>query len=207
MKSFRYTLVTDGSFDRCLLYHIDWLLADLGLAGIDGTWADLRGMGRATTTLFERVVMAAESFPADLIIVHRDAESQSASARRAEIRLAARSLATPCVCLVPVRMTEAWLLGDEAAIREAAGDPRGRQPVPLPGRHRWEAGNSKLELHRALQAASGLQGRRLARFDAASAAHRVAERTESFAHLRGLASFDDFESELRATLSLLSRPS
>jgi hypothetical protein len=29
-------------------------------------------------------------------------------------------------------MTEAWLLIDEKAIREAAGNPKGRQPLNLP---------------------------------------------------------------------------
>jgi hypothetical protein len=38
----------------------------------------------------------------------------------------------PVVCVIPVKMTEAWLLIDEKAIREAAGNPKGRQPLNLP---------------------------------------------------------------------------
>lgn len=64
---------------------------------------------------------------------------------------------TVMIPVVPVRMLEAWLLLDEYAIRYAAGNPRGRQPLKLPPAHeieglvdpktmlaerlRWAAGN------------------------------------------------------------------
>jgi hypothetical protein len=38
----------------------------------------------------------------------------------------------PVVCVVPVRMMEAWLLIDEMAIRRVAGNPNGRIPIELP---------------------------------------------------------------------------
>jgi hypothetical protein len=34
--------------------------------------------------------------------------------------------------VVPVRMTEAWLLADEFAIRSAPGNPNGTQSLDLP---------------------------------------------------------------------------
>ena len=42
------------------------------------------------------------------------------------------------VCVVPVRMQEAWLLIDEAALRRAAGDPNGTQPLAMPDVQRLE---------------------------------------------------------------------
>ena len=72
--------------------------------------------------------------------MHRDAEREFARTRLAEIEAAIKSateaalelIAVKCVRIVPVRMTEAWFLFDEAAIRRAANRPhafRLRRPI------------------------------------------------------------------------------
>lgn len=48
------------------------------------------------------------------------------------IRAIGVQISVPHVCVIPVRMTEAWLLFDEAAIRQAAGNRLGRAPLALP---------------------------------------------------------------------------
>jgi len=88
----------------------------------------------ARAGLTERVRGALELFPADLLFVHRDADREPTATRRDEIRKAVE-IATPnqaTVPVVPVRMTEAWLLIDEPAIRSAAGNPRGTMALDLP---------------------------------------------------------------------------
>jgi len=53
---------------------------------------------------------------------------------------------------VPVRMTEAWLLFDEAAIRRAAGCPNGSMPLELPSLKTSEdIPDPKTILHEALR--------------------------------------------------------
>ncbi len=69
--------------------------------------------------------------------VHRDAEKEPHQVRVAQILEAVdeasiSSVVPPAVCVVPVRMLEAWLLFDEPALRRAAGNPHGQQPLKLP---------------------------------------------------------------------------
>ncbi|MEO1077329.1 MAG: hypothetical protein AAFX41_15395, partial [Bacteroidota bacterium] len=76
-----------------------------------------------------------EFYPCDVLFVHRDAENASHTADRfGEIDAGVRAadLDLPCIPIVPVRMSEAWLLFDEMALREAAGRPRGRMPITMP---------------------------------------------------------------------------
>ena len=76
-----------------------------------------------------------ELYPCDLLFVHRDAESAPIEEREAEIRKALEKSSVDSVrvvCVVPVRMQEAWLLIDEAALRRAAGNPNGTQPLAMP---------------------------------------------------------------------------
>ena len=92
-------------------------------------------------------------------------------------------------------MQEAWLLFDEAAIRSAAGNPNGRQPLELPQLARIEqVPDPKEMLRELLRQASGLSRRRLERLD--DRPHRVADFIDDFTPLRTLAAFQAFETEL-----------
>ena len=72
-----------------------------------------------------------------MLFVHRDADSsQESSSAGPERRYdeVARAVADASydgawVGIVPVRMTEAWLLLDESAIRRVAGRPHGDEPL------------------------------------------------------------------------------
>ena len=87
-------------------------------------------------------------------------------------------------------MQEAWLLIDEAALRRAAGDPNGTQPLDMPDVQKLEElADPKQLIRELLSQASGLQGRRLERFNWRSSAHRVAEMISDFSLLYRLAAF------------------
>jgi hypothetical protein len=146
--------------------------------------------------------MAAELFPADLLLVHRDAEGESRETRVREIRRACpESLRDCAVPLVTVRMQEAWLLISEPAIRGAAGNPKGRHRLSLPSIGTLESiADPKLLLYQALREASGLAGRHLARFNVAAAAYRVSELIGDYSDLRRLSAFRAFEEDLRRAL-------
>lgn len=73
--------------------------------------------------------------------------------------------APPTVAVVPIRMTEAWLLLDEGRIRRVAGNPNGRTDLGLPRLSDVESvADPKRLLQGALISASGLQGHRLRKF-------------------------------------------
>lgn len=99
----------------------------------------------------------------DLLFVHRDANNAGADARQREIDLAvAAALNAPrFVAVIPVRMTEAWLLLEETAIRKVVGNPNGRVPLDLPTpREAERRPDAKQILNDALLAASETTGRR-----------------------------------------------
>jgi hypothetical protein len=190
----RFTLVSDGSSDRALLPVLRWLLTVRHRIprAVEPRWADLRRLVTPPQGLVDRLRKSLHLYPCDLLFIHRDAEAEPQEARRTEIldAIATADVATPAVCVVPIRMQEAWLLFDEAALRTAAGNPNGRSDLRLPPLHRLEAlPDPKAVLHETLQLASGLRGRRLRRFRAAERAQRVTELIDDFSPLLELHAF------------------
>ena len=88
--------------------------------------------------LADRILYALEYFPCNLLLIHRDAEGRSRDERLQEITNSLQVVfpitqEIPSVCVVPVRMTEAWLLFSEDAIRYAAGNLSGLDCTPMRG--------------------------------------------------------------------------
>ena len=202
-----YTLLTDGSSDRAFIPVLNWLIRELRAeADIQAKWADMFRLPIAPASLAERIEKSVELYPCDLLFIHRDAEREPLATRKTEITRAlaeARKgmVVPPAVCVIPVRMMEAWLLFDELAIRHAARNPNGSQPLALPKLKTVESiPDPKQLLYECLRTASGLKGRRLSNFDEHSAVHLVVERIKSFAPLRSLPAFRALEAELKVTL-------
>jgi len=177
MSSLRYTLVADGTGDRALCAALEWILARHTSRVTVREVPDLGRLRRPPRTLADKLTEATKLAPCDLLFVHRDAEGQSADRRRKEIQAAVRvGGAGPHVPVIPVRMTEAWLVWAEQAIRQAAGNPKGRDPLHLPSPSRvGTLPDPKADLRTALRTASGLHGRRLDGLRTAPLTHRVAE--------------------------------
>ncbi len=198
------TLVADGRSDRALIPLIALLLDEHSKRPYRVHFAE--NLLVASLRLEDRAAAAVLSFPCDLLFVHRDSESLSFSSRADEI---SRSLALvaglpPYVCVVPVRMTEAWLLVDEAAIRAAVGNPRGTTPLALPSPIKAESIDAKQTLFELLETASELGAQRRRRFVPEQFRHRVAELLSDVQLLRRLPSFRRFEETLVDCLSRLS---
>ncbi|UTT65117.1 DUF4276 family protein [Janibacter sp. CX7] len=154
-----FVFLREGTSDDGLIPHLRSLLSR---AGADSAVGSSRAYSGSVAERLERVLNE-ESRPS-LIFVHRDSDSSDATARRSEILDSARKLglAMPIVPVVPVQELEAWLLLDEAAIREVAGNPAGRVSLDLPKISAIERCASPKEvLERALIASSGKSGRRL----------------------------------------------
>jgi hypothetical protein len=200
MELFRYTLLADGSSDRSLLPILAWVLAQvpaLKSRGVVAQVADLRNVVPPPRTLNDRIAIAIRDAPCELLFVHRDAERQPLAERVQEIRNAAlRVLSSDFVPVVPVRMTEAWLLIDQRAIRTAADNPNGLTVLDLPTLNRiQELPNPKARLHNCLKTASEKRGRRLDQFERRlqERVQRVASLIEDFSPLRQLGAFLSFE--------------
>ena len=199
MEGRKYTLVTDGSSDRALMPILDWIFYECGVE-IQGVWADLRRLVNSPTLLSDRIQRSLELYPCDLLFVHRDAENLTREDRINEISEALNEIAEypEIVCVVPVRMTEAWLLFDEAAIRRAAGNPNGRDRLNLPSHNNLEdLPNPKQVLHQSLRQASGLPRRRMKRFRVHERIHRLANLIDDFSPLRELPAFHALESDIQ----------
>ena len=200
MNELVYTLHSDGSSDRRLMPILDWLLrANSVECAIHGQWADLRFVRLPPREPAERIRKAASLYPCELLFVHRDAEREPYAARHAEIMATLRRTTfdgnpPAAVCVIPVRMQEAWLLFDEPAIRHAAGNPAGVMPLKLPALKQCERlPDPKSTLYGLLREASGKSGRRREKLDVHYLAHRVPEWIEDFGPLRALPAFAQLE--------------
>ena len=164
----RFLLVCEGSSDAALIPHISKMVFQSGHSDPQGQAWPRSG------SLADKIREALQfSSPCDLLLVHRDADasqktrSAGAERRYAEIEEAVRDsgFTEPWVGIVPVRMTESWLLVDPSAIRYVAGRPLSNTPLDLPllGRVELEP-DPKARLVEALVTASGTNGRRRKRF-------------------------------------------
>jgi hypothetical protein len=155
--------------------------------------------------LDRRIRATLRESPCDILFIHRDAERETLEVRLKEIRGALQDINDIAVPIIPVRMTEAWLLFDPAAIRLAADNPNGRVRLSIPRvRAIEQVVDPKKQLADLLCTASEKSGRRLDQFkrDISGRVHRVAEIISDFSPLRALEAFKRFESE---TLKALTR--
>ena len=203
MTQLRYTLVTDGSSDIALIPILTWLLRENGVAyTIQSEWADLNRVPNSKRRQLEdKIYWSLDLYPCELLFVHRDAEGEARETRVREITTAitnADTFVSAVSCVVPIRMQEAWLLFDEAAINHAAGNPSNHESLNLPSINRLEdLPDPKTELHERLKQASNLGRRRLATFQVSQRARRVTQFVKDFSPLRRLSAFAALESELQ----------
>jgi hypothetical protein len=207
MKELRYTLLSDGSSDSALIPVLTWLLqAHLVDCAIQHEWADLRRVPKSLKDTFsKRIQLAVELYPCELLFIHRDAEKEPRQKRVDEIRKAkeeaGESVSVPTVCVVPVRMTEAWLLFDETALRRAAANPNGKHSLQLPDLTKLEDKPDPKELlYKLLGKASGLGSHRRKKLRVEELVHRVAEFIDDFASLRAMPAFKALEDELKQVI-------
>ena len=194
-----YTLVTDGSSDRVLLPILTWSIKRVTKGPVSDHWADYsripRGLGAK-----EKLKVTLDLYPCDLLFIHRDAEAQPPEWRRDEIAANFNEISTRYVAVVPVRMTEAWLLFDEPSIRHAAGNPNGTEKLGLPEISEIEEiADPKTVLHDALIKASGRATRRLSSFSVQKRIHRIPEYIDDYSVLECLPAFSTLQQDIWAT--------
>jgi hypothetical protein len=195
-----YTLVADGTSDRVLLPILTWSLRLIGVTPVVEQWADFTRIPRQRNTE-DRLRAVLDLYPCDVLFVHRDAEGQPYSSRRAEIAGVLRWASVRHVPVVPVRMTEAWLLADEMAIRSAAGNPNGTDNLNLPDVRRLEdLPDPKKTLHDALTSASGLNARRRVRLSVSQRVQLIPHFIDDYSSLNLLPAFQTLQQDILALL-------
>ena len=194
--------LADGSSDEPLGEHLEYLCAvrDVDVQIIT---PDLRRLpnppGQRVADRLKAIFSI--GIKPDIIFVHQDAEKQDPSLRYKEVQDAVDSMSPDllAVAVVPVRMTEAWLLIDEGMIRHVAKRPHSTDDLGLPPISRIETHpDPKKLLQDALSAASGLQGRKLKRFQRQFSNNRrtLLQRLDVNGPVRNLRSWKALESSL-----------
>ncbi|MDZ4800972.1 MAG: hypothetical protein SGI92_22665 [Bryobacteraceae bacterium] len=149
--------------------------------------------------------MVLDLYPCDILFVHRDAEAQPPENRRSEIEAALHWSPNRWIPVIPVRMTESWLLFDERAIRSAAGNPNGTEPLNLPEVHRLELlPDPKALLSQLLKTASGLNSRRRSRLPVHERVHRIPDYIDDFSTLLRLPSFQRLQADIQSAIENIS---
>ena len=186
-RQITYTVVADGGTDRLLVPIIEWALHRLD-PDVDilepefekriGSVSEFFGSYRRTTML---------------VFAHRDAESSRFEDRLSEFA----EVAEDVVPVVPVRMSEAWLLIDGSAIARAADST---EPVSVPSLNKLEQiADPKTELEQLLLKAAGSPtGRRGKTFKRSMTERRVnlALLIKDYSPLENLDAFRRFQASL-----------
>ena len=188
-RQLAYAVVADGGTDRLLVPIIQWAVHRLD-PGVDILQHEFRKRKGSVTDF-----LAAYRTGAMLIFVHRDSESLTLDERLKEFHTLDRQDIVP---VVPVRMSESWLLFDGAAIAKAASAPSA--PVPVPGIAQIESildPRRRLDQLR-LQAAGAPSGRRLRTFQRSIVNRRVsvAEFIADYSPLENVSAFRRFQEAL-----------
>lgn len=193
--SFVYTLTAEGGSDDMLIPLIDWVLAQLTTQAFSGRLAKPAVFANKAKDVETRVAQSLRYFPCQMLFVHRDSDGRPHEDRVGEVLNACDKHGGCFVPLVPIRMTEAWFLFNQAAVREAADNPRGRSALDLPTlREAERRSDPKRVLEEALVRASEASGRRLKNFKSELPGRKriVAERIDDFSPLMQVPSFRSF---------------
>lgn len=120
-RQLTYSVVADGGTDRMLVPIIQWAIhrLDPEVEILEPLFSVRSGSVKDFVNDYDPGVM--------LIFVHRDAELRTLEERLGEFEWTTRRDIVP---VIPVRMSEAWLLFDGRAIAQAAGRPGSSVSTP-----------------------------------------------------------------------------
>ncbi len=200
----------EGSSDTGLRFHIEAIAAEAGRE-VKVDTPDLARLpqrpGNSVKDKLRAVQWLSDGKQTyDLVIVHRDADREPPENRRREIAEAVAEVSPGLahVPMIPVRMLEAWLLLDHLAIREVAGNPRGRVQLDLPNVGGAESvANPKAQLKQAIATASEERGQRLHKLQTRFPANRarLLQMLDREGPVKQLPSWQSFTRDLHEALS------
>ncbi|MEQ7416991.1 hypothetical protein ABQF04_15625 [Xanthomonas campestris pv. campestris] len=198
--------MSEGKSDRMLQQPIEWLLGKYCQGEYSGYWANPSSLEDNSRELSKRMYQVGKYYPSDIAFIHRDTDTFTIADRTCEINagVVEANYLTPYICIIPQRMTEAWFLFDQDAIRRAADKPRSTARLNLPNANEAQRrADPKSLLERALIDASELSGRKLDQFKSDISRRKMLVSTliSDYAPLRAHPSFNSFERELSALIA------
>ena len=201
MQIITTALIADGTSDRALIPLLKLLLKE----HLKLPFEEPQLIQGDSNDLQSKVHTALTNFSLDILFVHRDAENEPWERREEEIRNAIPpNLTNTVISVIPIKMTEAWLLTDPGAIRCAVGNPNSTEPLNLPKISKIEASAAKKVLFDALTLASEFGAQRRRKFRPEQYRHRVAELTTDLKLVRQIPSFKRMEDQLVPALTRLN---
>lgn len=202
MKMINYVLISDGSSDRCLMPIIEFAISKHLKFASNGEWANFNELPISPKNLIDKIIYCNSNYEVDLFFIHRDGEKDANPLikRCQEIENAINESGCDLkhIACIPIRMTEAWLLFDEKAIRYASSNPNGKVKLNLPDIKKLEnIPDPKKVLKEKLILASELSGRRLKKFNTSQKIHLVSKHIEDYSKLEKLKSYTHFIDQLK----------
>ncbi len=192
-----YVLISDGSSDEALLPILENAMKlNSKFKSFQGRRADFSRYNKPVKKLEDKIDCAVDLYDPDVLFIHRDAENQPIDHRSNEIEIALskskilKSSRLTYVTVIPVRMTEAWLLIDVNAIKCASGNPNSEFLCILPPP--WKLENEpdpKLLLEKLIKDSSCLNKRRLKKLNIRHAIQLVPRYINDFSSLKELPSY------------------
>lgn len=207
----RFALIGEGNTERYLVEHLKTLcLRKKGIDAVEGVWAtDLlarSGAGKDVASKVSALLAADSEF--DILFIHRDSDNEPVEARRREITDAMhdRGKGKPFVPVIPIRETEAWLLVDEAAIRDVVGHSQGKTELELPKLSQVEQRARPKELLKQALARAAKPGRRNDIDERAFSRYRreLLENLDLDGPIQQLSAWQNLLRDLKAALAALS---
>ena len=188
-RQLTYAVIADGKTDRVLVPIIQWAIHRLD-PEVEILEPEFR---RRSGSVAE--FLGTYDSGAMLVFVHRDAENLTLDARMREFESVSR---TDVVAVVPVRMSEAWILFDGPAIARAAGSRSAQVSVPKLSEIEAIAEPKDLLERLLFEAAGSPTGRRGKVFQRSIVERRVsvAGHIGDFSPLESLNAFRRFQSAL-----------
>lgn len=188
-RQLTWSIVADGGTDLMLVPVIQWAIhrLDPAVEILEPEFRKRRGGVEDFLRTYDSGAM--------VVFVHRDAESLPLENRLAEFDGVTRADVVP---VVPVQMSEAWILFDGAAVAKAAGSPAAEVIAPAIAEIENIA-NPKERLDELLLRAAGLPaGRRGRNFKRSIAKRRVsvAAYIADYRPLEGVPAFRRFQEVL-----------
>ena len=188
-RQLTYAVVADGTTDRLLVPIIEWAIhrLDPEVEILEPEFRTRSGSVADFLRTYDSTAM--------LVFVHRDAEKIPLEQRMKEFDRVDRP---DLVAVIPVRMSEAWILFDGPAIARAAGSPSANVSVPRLSEIEGIA-EPKDRLERLLFEAAGSPGGRRGKVFKRSLVERrvnVARHIGDFSPLERLTAFQQFQRSL-----------
>ncbi len=202
-------LIAEGTSDKVLIHPIRWLCND-----IQPNWSYeiepiIFDNISPKPDLSAKVEIILRQNRHQIILVHRDQDTMTRLNRTMEIenavqsaRLKANSAAVfTCIPIIPVQMTEAWFLIDEAAIKNVAGFRNNRASLSLPTLRQLEGvPDPKALLYDKIRTASGHTGRKLKKVRPQQIIHTLADVIEDYSPLDQLSAFQSLRHALTTAI-------